>query len=187
MFDIKKIVLFLAIGSLVSCGQPAEEESAAVVESEIQTTESVPTVAEAQAFIAEAEASLETIGKELAHVSWLANTNISYDSQVAEATVSQRFTELSVNLANDAARYNGVALSEQDRRKLELLKQVLVFPAPQDTEKTRELAEIGSSMNAMYGSGEYCREVDGQEECLSGDQMENLMRESRDPDELEEI
>ena len=187
LHKIKPLTAVFCAAMLASCGQATREESASSTVAEIEIIESSPTVAEAQAFIAEAEASLEIIGKELAHVSWLANTNISYDSQVAEATVSQRFTELSVNLANEAARYNSVALSEQDRRKLELLKQVLVFPAPQDSEKTRELAEIGSRMNAMYGSGQYCREVNGQEECLTGDQMENLMRESRDPDELEEI
>ena len=150
LHTIKPLAAVFCAAMLTSCGQAPQEEVTPSTVAEIEINESSPTVAEAQAFIAEAEASLEIIGKELAHVSWLANTNIGYDSQVAEATVSQRFTELSVNLANEAARYNAVALSEQDRRKLELLKQVLVFPAPQDSEKTRELAEIGSRMNAMY-------------------------------------
>ncbi len=174
---------------LISCNPAGQNQDAEAVDppAPAAAVTTMPTVAEAQAFIADAEVQLEAVGKEFAHVSWLAATNISYDSQVAEATVSQRFTELSVSLANEAARYNGVALSEQDRRKLEQLKQVLVIPAPQDSEKTRELAEIGSRMTAMYGAGRYCREVAGEEQCLSGDQMENIMRESRDPAELEEI
>ena len=53
---------------------------------------------------------------------------------------------------------------------------------------SRELAEIGSEMSAIYGSGQFCRTLTGEEqECLSGDTIENLMRTSRDPDELLEL
>ncbi len=53
----------------------------------------------------------------------------------------------------------------------------------------QELAEIGSEMGAMYGAGEYCRNegITGEEVCFTGDQIENLMRELRDPDELLEF
>lgn len=167
---------------LTGCGEEPQTQSA-----QVAPPPAGPTVADAQAFLADAEEQLRILGQESAHVNWLAQTYINYDSQVASATINQRFTELSVNLASEAAEFNGVAISESDRRKMELLKQVLVFPAPQDSEKTRELSQIGASMNAMYGSGEYCRDVNGVEECLSGDQMENLMRESRNPEELKEI
>ncbi|GAB1256483.1 M2 family metallopeptidase [Aurantivibrio plasticivorans] len=142
-----------------------------------------PTVQEAKVFLAEAEGRIESAGKHAAHASWIASTYISYDSQILEAKASQAFTELSVELANRAARYNTVQLDEVDRRKLELLKQVLTFPSPQDSAKAQALAEISSQLSAMYGSSEYCR-ADG--ECFSGDTLERLMRTSRNPDELKE-
>ncbi|GAB1261208.1 M2 family metallopeptidase [Aurantivibrio plasticivorans] len=143
-----------------------------------------PTAQEAKVFLAEAEERIESAGKHAAHASWIASTYISYDSQILEAKASQAFTELSVELANRAARYNAVQLDEVDRRKLELLKQVLTFPSPQDSAKAQALAEIGSQLSAMYGSSEYCRADGG--ECFSGDTLERLMRTSRNPDELKE-
>lgn len=147
------------------------------------------TVAQAKAFLADAENRLSDAGHELAHASWLANTFITYDSQQVEAAAYQRFMDLSVGFANDAARFNDLDLDPVDRRKMELLKQVLVIPSPSDTELSGELAEIGSGMSALYGAGEYCRSegINGEEVCYSGDRIENLMRESRDPGELLEF
>jgi len=146
-------------------------------------------VEQAQAFLADAETRLETASHELAHASWLANTYIGFDSQRVESLAYQRYLDLSVGFAVDAARFNDVELGESDRRKMELLKQVLTIPAPADSNLSRELAEIGSEMQAMYGAGEYCRNegITGEEVCYSGDRIENLMRELRDADELLEF
>lgn len=175
---------YLCLASLVllaGCGRVETQQTAS------EAVSAPPTVAEAQAFLAQAEERLEQADLELAHASWIAATYISYDSQIVEATAAQRFTELSVELANQAARFNQVDLNNDDRRKMAALKQLLVFPAPQDSAKAKELAEIGSKMSAMYGGGEYCRDLEGEQECLSGDKLENLMSTSRDPAELKEI
>jgi len=147
------------------------------------------TAAEAEAFLQDAESQLEAASHEYAHAAWIAATYITYDSQKIEATAYQRFLELSVGFANAAARFNDVELDFADRRKMELLKQFLVIPSPQDSEKARELAEIGSEMAALYGAGEYCRNegLTGAQVCYSGDQIENLMRELRNPEELLEF
>jgi len=147
------------------------------------------TAAEAEAFLQDAESQLEAASHEYAHAAWIAATYITYDSQKIEATAYQRFLELSVGFANAAARFNDVELDFADRRKMELLKQFLVIPSPQDSEKARELAKIGSEMAALYGAGEYCRNegLTGAQVCYSGDQIENLMRELRNPEELLEF
>lgn len=145
-----------------------------------------PTVAEARAFLADAETRLAESLEELNHAAWVASTHINFSSQQVEALAYQRFTDLSVGFANAAARFNDLDLEFADRRKMELLKQVLTIPAPADSELSRELAEIGSAMSALYGAGEYCRNegITGEKVCYSGDRIENLMRELRDPDEL---
>ena len=150
---------------------------------------SAQTVEEAKEFLAEAESRLEIASHEYAHAAWIAATYITYDSQRVEATAYQRFLELSVEYANAAASFNDLDLDFTDRRKMELLKQFLVIPSPSDSEMAQELAEIGSEMGAMYGAGEYCRNegITGEEVCYTGDQIENLMRELRDPDELLEF
>ena len=150
---------------------------------------SAQTVEEAKEFLAQAESRLEIASHEYAHAAWIAATYITYDSQRVEATAYQRFLELSVEYANSAASFNNLDLDFTDRRKMELLKQFLVIPSPSDSEMAQELAEIGSEMGAMYGAGEYCRNegITGEEVCYTGDQIENLMRELRDPDELLEF
>ncbi len=176
---------------LGGCDNTSTDSSSAKKDSESQTAsteDSNPSVEDAKAFLDKAEAQLAGMGEELSHASWLAATYINYDSQIVEATASQRFTDLSVQLASEAADFNGLDLEAADRRKMELLKQVLVFPAPKDSAKSKELAEIGSKMSAMYGSGEYCRTMsDGKEQCFSGDKLENIMSTSRNPDELKEV
>ncbi|MDG2175624.1 MAG: M2 family metallopeptidase [Gammaproteobacteria bacterium] len=155
----------------------------------LQAANNEPDTQEALAFLSEAESRLEEASHELSHASWLANTFINYDSQTLEALTYQRFLELSVQYATDAARFNDLELGTSDRRKMELLKQFLTIPAPLDSEMSRELAEIFSELQALYGAGEYCRPegVTGQEVCYSGDRIENLMRESHDADELLEF
>ncbi len=179
---------FLII-SLNGCDKKPEVVSVVANDSQQASSSSV---ADAKAFLSDAEKQLAEVGEEYSHAAWLAATNISYDSQIVEATASQRFTDLSVQLANQAARFNDVELDPVDRRKMELIKQILVFPAPQDAAKSKELAEIGSKMAAMYGAGEYCRKMSGgngeeKEECFSGDKLENIMSTSRNPEELKEV
>ncbi len=144
----------------------------------------VPSAADARAFLDSAETQLQTLGEEYSHTAWLASTNISYDSQWLDANISERYTALSVRLATEAAAFDDLDLNDEERRKLTILKQWLTLPAPKDEEKTRQLAEIGSQLSAMYGTGEVCREVDGEQQCLSGNVVEKLMATSRDPNEL---
>lgn len=190
MNKLINVLVVFAAGFLFACGQ----NSGSINEHKVQTEVSPPidevvvlSAADAKAFLIDAELKLAQAGEELSHASWLANTNISYDSQIVESLASQRFTDLSVELANQAAQFNHLSLDASDQRKLNALKQVLVFPAPQDAAKSKELAEIGSKMGAMYGAGEYCRKDGEQEECFSGDKLENIMSTSRDPEELKEI
>ncbi len=185
------LISFSLIFSMVGCDKTSVDTSLEENEVESQPmsiNESSPSVEDAKAFLIKAEKQLAEMGKELSHASWLASTYINYDSQIVEATASQRFIDLSVQLASQAAQFNALDLEAVDRRKMELLKQVLVFPAPQNSAKSKELAEIGSKMSAMYGSGEYCRTMsDGKEACFSGDKLENIMSTSRNPDELKEV
>lgn len=181
--NVKGIALLLTLLGVVGLWACGEAPEAVEAQPQVMSV----TVEDARTFLADAEERLARQGEELAHASWLANTYINYDSLWVESLASQRFTELSVELANQAARFNDLRLGPVERRKMNALKQVLVIPAPQDPAKAKELAEIGSQLNAMYGAGEYCRESEGERECLSGDKLENLMSTSRDPDELKNI
>ncbi|WP_237066045.1 M2 family metallopeptidase [Microbulbifer guangxiensis] len=144
-------------------------------------------VADATAFLEEAQSRLAEMSEELSHASWLASTYINTDSQYVESLASERFTSLAVELANEAARFDDLQLDDETRRQLTMLKQALVLPAPKDPKLTAELAQIQSKLQGMYGAGKYCTEAGGEEKCYSLTEMGRLMAESRDPEQLKEL
>ncbi len=143
-----------------------------------------PTAEEAAAFVAAAEAKLVALGNELNQAQWVQQTYITEDTQALAAVASERLVAATVEMANQAARFNGVALPADTARKLALLKLALVLPAPSNEQENAELARLAASLDAAFGAGKYCR-PDG--DCLTIDKMERLMAESRDPKELLEI
>ncbi len=138
----------------------------------------------ADEFIAIAEAQLKEASKESAHASWLASNFITVDSQALKALASERYTNLSVDFAKQAAQYNRLELDAVSQRKLALLKQHLVLPAPSDPALSKSLAQIKSHLQAIYGQGKYCRNIDGHKHCLSLGEMAEIMASSRDPELL---
>jgi peptidyl-dipeptidase A len=150
------------------------------------TTE--PTIAQAKTFLMDAENHLSELRAEWGHAFWLASTYINVDSQFIYARAEQRYNDAGVKYGIQAARFDTVNLGAIDRRKMDLLKIALTVPPPGDPAKSRELSDIKAELLAIYGAGEYCRSTtSGERECLSGDRMEELMRTSRDPDELRVI
>ena len=83
-----------------------------------------------------------------------------------------------------AAKFDTADVSADQRRKLNILKQSLVMPAPQDPAKSAELAKIGAELNSMYGKGNYTTESG---KTLSLGQMTAKMASSRNYDELLEM
>ncbi|WP_445365739.1 M2 family metallopeptidase [Microbulbifer sp. ANSA001] len=145
------------------------------------------TAKDAQVFLDGAQARLEKMAQEMSHAAWLASTYINMDSQYVEALASERYTTLAVELASEAAKFNNLELDADTRRKLTMLKQGLVFPAPKDPALTSELAQIGSKMQGMYGAGKYCREESGDEKCYTLTEMGQMMATNRDPELLKDL
>ncbi len=143
-----------------------------------------PTPAEASEFVQAAEAKLAEMVIDLAQTSWIQANFITADSQAIAARSNEAFTAATVELANQAARYNGLELDYDTNRKLNMLKLALTLPAPQDGELIAELAKITSELEATYGKGEYCRSED---ECWSLPNMTRMLASERDPELLKEI
>ena len=148
---------------------------------------SQPTVKEAQAFIENAEKLLADKTEEVNRASWMAANFINYDTQFIQSLASKEYIELSVGLSKQAARFNDLNLNPETRRKLDLLKLNLTLPAPSDSAKSKELAEIAAKMRAMYGTGKYCRNKDGEERCLTLGDMYAKFATSHDEQELKDI
>lgn len=148
-------------------------------------TAAVPTAADAQRFVEQAESRLLELGVRSNRAAWVQATYITEDTQKISAAASEAYLSAAVELAKEAARYDDVQVSPDIRRRLELLKQLLTAPAPSDPAKTSELARLASELEALYGQGKYCPPGGG--ECLDVQDVGRIMAQSRDPEELLDV
>ncbi len=147
----------------------------------------VPTVDEAQAFIAAAERRLDTLGRNAARAAWVQNTFITVDTQGMAAAAESEFAAAITELALEARRFERLALPAENARKLKLLRLQLAAPAPDNPVERDELSNLRSSLQGEYGKGRYCRNESGQNRCLDIDQASNVLASSRDPKELLDV
>ncbi|HEX8408998.1 MAG TPA: M2 family metallopeptidase [Thermoanaerobaculia bacterium] len=143
-----------------------------------------PTVEEATRFVNEAEARLAALNEDQQRASWVQSTYITHDTQILAARENERLINAGVELAKKAARYDGLELPYDVRRKLNLIKLSLVTPGPSDPELTAELARLASELEAMYGSGKYCPPGATGDACLDISEISTIMRTSRDPKKI---
>lgn len=155
--------------------QAAEEAGRAV---DIAENDAVPaTAAGAIAFVADAETRLADLSEEAARIQWTRATDITYDTMWLESRVNAQYTELQVELANGAARFNDVQVPADVRRKLNLLRLGIVLPAPNRPGAAAELADITTRLDSTYATGKF--QYQGREITL--DEAGVLIADSRDP------
>tara|TARA_R110000744_G_scaffold71508_4_gene144118 strand:+ start:5336 stop:7180 length:1845 start_codon:yes stop_codon:yes gene_type:complete len=144
----------------------------------------VLTVQDAEKFLAATEKELVQLNTEGSRAAWINSNFITEDTSALAAAADQKSTEAGVRFAMQAAKFDSVDVNTDQRRKLNILKQSLVMPAPQDSAKSAELAKIGAELNSMYGKGNYTAKSG---KTLSLGQMTATMATSRDYDELLEM
>ena len=118
-----------------------------------------PTVEDAADFVAASEERLARLGQHSERMGWVLANFITGDTEVLAARAAEKFTAAQVEVASEAARFNGVeGLDFDTARKLNFLKSGIIIPAPMDAAKTAEQSEIGARLSGLYGKGSYCRE-----------------------------
>lgn len=195
------IVTLLAIAFLLcaACatspiGAPATTPTGETAAMEPEMTEGAapapwpgtPTAEDAARFVDDAEKKLTKLGIESNHAAWVQANFITHDTQVLSSMAAERLLTEAVKFAKEAARFDKLELPYDTRRKLDLLKRSLTAPAPGDPEKTREITQIASRLEAMYGEGKYCPPGKSGEDCLDIQEITRIFNTSRDPKELSE-
>ena len=140
-----------------------------------------PTVAEATAFLEDAEARLLKLWIDSERAAWVQSNFITHDTEQMAAAAYERVIAANVELAKEATRFASLDLPAEQERKLGLLRTALVLPAPSDDALRQELTQIAASMESTYGRGEYC--PDGGE-CMDLGDLSRTMATSRDPEAL---
>jgi len=142
------------------------------------------TVAEAQAFMKNAEAQLEDLTVRASRAAWVQENFITDDTETMSAQANEKLTAVVTQFALDARRFEHLKLPPELARKFLLLKLSLTAPAPNNDAERKELTELTSKLDGMYGKGKYCKQVDGKEKCLSLNDLSRILASSTNPDEL---
>ena len=136
-------------------------------------------------WVAMVEQDMFDFSVEYGRVLWLNNTYIVHDSNQLAAKYGAQATEKSVTYANEAAQYARVAgLDPEVARKLDILRNGIVMPAPVRDGAATELNEIATKLGAAYGQG--TGTLNGEE--INGSDIEAEMGNlDRTPEELAEM
>ena len=130
-------------------------------------------------FIEKANSTLKKETHSSSVASWVHSNFITEDTTMLSSEYNARFSEAATQFALQSKNYTGK--TNDEKRMLKLLLQVLTVPAPNDSKKNSELATLKSELESMYGSGKYC-ESEGQ--CKDLGDLEKVIAHSRDPKAL---
>ena len=146
-----------------------------------------PTVAQARAFVARAESTLNDLTIRAARADWVANTYITFDTEILTAQAGEALGVATQKLATEARAYEKLNLPADLRRKLTLLRLLLAAPPPANPAEASELARLTSGLQADYGRGTYCRPKPAaptEQECRQLPELEDVLITSTDPAQL---
>ncbi|WP_444998499.1 M2 family metallopeptidase [Aliikangiella sp. IMCC44359] len=144
--SFKKLIMAICVASVVAgCQQEKPKQAPA--------TPKGPTVADAQTYVANAEAEIEKNYEFQAKTAWVQANFVTEDTSFLVAKMSEEATKTGVGLALGAKKFNGLEVDYDTRRKLEILKAGLTLPAPENDKLTAELAKITSKLDATYAKG----------------------------------
>jgi peptidyl-dipeptidase A len=165
---------------------PSAAESAAPEAAPAASESPFPLTPEGAAqFVASAEKDLFAYTVEASQVNWVNNTYINEDTDAMAARINAVGTEKSVKYALLSARYAAVpGISAELKRKLDIMRNGLVLPAPTTPGAATELNAIATRLNSQYGKGKGT--LKGQP--VNGSDIEAEMgNPERTPDELKEM
>lgn len=143
-----------------------------------------PSAESAKPFLDAAEKKMDSLFLESSQASWVQANFITQDTVALSAVANERAINYGVELAKEAAKYDGVTLPADERRKMDLLKRGLTLAAPADPAESKEVTKIAAGLEATYGAGKYCKTPD---KCLDIDQITEIMKTSRNADELLDV
>ena len=173
------LVILLSFVPALAQTAPAEKRTAPKT--------AAPTVAEAQKFMDEAEATLKDLTIKQSRADWVNQNFITDDTEALSADSNNILIGETTRLAEQATRFDKLKLPPDLARKFKLLKLSLPMPAPSNAKERGEITKIQVSMQSDYGKGKYCP-PSTPDKCLSLPQIEKLLANPATPEaQLKEL
>jgi len=140
-----------------------------------------PTRADAAAFLDQAENELEELGLKLLRAKWVQWTYITHDTEQILADAGNDFGAASTRLVKEARQFDDVELPPEMRRKLDILRSLLVTPAPANPDLNAEVSSLYTELTSLAARPRYC-ETDGT--CYDISELNRIMSSSHSLDSL---
>ena len=154
MFAPAASLLAIALAGCATGPTASVEPAIVPVVAEAPAAAPALTAAQADAFVAAAEKDLFDYSVKSSLVNWDNATNITDATDAAAAKINAIGTEKTVKYAIEAARYAQVeGLSYDTKRKLDILRNGIVLPAPTTPGAATELNNIATKLQSDYGKG----------------------------------
>lgn len=131
-------------------------------------------------FVARVNAELAELAEESGSAAWVQSTYITKDSARIAARAQERNAAFLSRTVAESTQYDLTAIDPESARALRQLRLGTAQPAPDSPEARRELAEITTRMEGLYGAGRYCP---AEGECRSLGELVTVMATSRDYEE----
>ncbi|MGH9308230.1 MAG: M2 family metallopeptidase [Vicinamibacterales bacterium] len=145
-----------------------------------------PTVQEAQAFLEDANRELLRLGNASSRAGWTQSTYITVDTERMAADANELLVNASTKYAKEAARFEGLPLSDVEKRQLYVLRNSLTMSAPPDPKEAEELTRLVAQMEGAYGRAKYCP-GGSSDDCLDVEKITEVLAENREPARLLEV
>ncbi len=153
-------------------------------ETKAQAKQAGPTIQEAKEFLDSSAKKIEERLLEQNKAGWVKYNFITVDTQWLEAKANERYANLATQLSKQAKRFNSLKTLPADMlRKLDIIKRLNPFPAPDKPGAAAELSTIMADLSGRYGSGKF--KVDGKTLDLGA--AVKIIAHSRDPKELQKV
>jgi len=148
----------------------------------------LPTAAEAEAFLARAEARLTELSVRQLRAGWVNNVFLTDDTDALTAQANDDYIAAATELVLESRRFAGLELPPDAARKLSRLPLQLPLPGPIDPARRAELTRLAASLLSRYGKARACP-VSGpyRGRCLGQSEMEKAFSVERDPAVLRDL
>jgi peptidyl-dipeptidase A len=146
------------------------------------TAKLAPANETADQFIARVNGEFRNTYTELSTAQWISSTYISDDSEMLAAKANERWLTQLNGWIEQARKFEGRPMSPATARSIMLLKLMTAMPAPRNPDRLAELTRIASRMEGMYGAGKYCTTPGDPASCKQLNDLEDVLRSSRDYD-----
>ena len=147
-----------------------------------------------ESFLAAANTELLKLVNAASRAGWTQSTYITPDTETMAAQANEALVNASTRIREGRGSLRqGASARRSERRQLYLLKNSLTMSAPPDPKEAEELTQLVASMEGTTAAASTApprRAGDGRrtaEDCLDIEKISEILAESRDPKQLQDV